>query len=627
MILTKLWAALLACLATACLAGMFLLSLRSSTGFSEADEKVIRAVTDAGLAAIAADIQSSPVGLGASMLGDSRLKEAMDGALDPRYRGPSLSDVFSQVANEGILREHASMSVAIVGKDGAIVARTGLEERLFDDLVQSKTFGAAQADPKDTLYSATLGGTLHAVKVSRRDLTTLERRLVSIQAIDLGGGSFFRRVLGTSHPAGLVRSGQLLGDAIGGAKTSELTELVTANMSNVPPQGASQVFVVGEGSNARIGAIGRVPGPAGKGNDATMFSVLSLTTSGARQHDLAQALSRAHQDGLVAQLNWIPLTALLFVALALCFYFPHLECTAPLRRMTEEFDNLAQGRQAQLYQETYNGAIGDLARTAVRAHASMRAGAETGEYEGADYGFADANYTAPSAPAGHSDTASNSDPLPIPPRENRLSEGIDLPDADGDAIMESNAVGEIDPPPPPHATVTDNDPAVAIDDAAIPSALLSDPTPDDAVLEEFMGSLGTKDQHRAAATTPSESGLGRFRPPAEMRGTRAKVEPGLPGPTAMDGDGARPPHETYHNEPGQEYEDRRQNYYREVYEQFVQTKVVCGENTDGFSFDKFARKLEQNTETLMKRDDAADIRFTVYIKNGCAALKARVIKA
>ncbi len=51
-----------------------------------------------------------------------------------------------------------------------------------------------------------------------------------------------------------------------------------------------------------------------------------------------------------------------------------------------------------------------------------------------------------------------------------------------------------------------------------------------------------------------------------------------------------------------------------------------GESTAGFTYEKFAKKLRKNTADLMKRDGISDVKFSVYIKDGKAALKAKVVK-
>ncbi|MBL4686546.1 MAG: hypothetical protein JKY37_18265 [Nannocystaceae bacterium] len=74
--------------------------------------------------------------------------------------------------------------------------------------------------------------------------------------------------------------------------------------------------------------------------------------------------------------------------------------------------------------------------------------------------------------------------------------------------------------------------------------------------------------------------------------------------------------------------DPTRDYYLEVYEEFMQVKEACGEATTSFTFEKFSRKLSKQTaEIKKKRPGVADVRFTVYVKDGKAALRAKVIKA
>ena len=73
--------------------------------------------------------------------------------------------------------------------------------------------------------------------------------------------------------------------------------------------------------------------------------------------------------------------------------------------------------------------------------------------------------------------------------------------------------------------------------------------------------------------------------------------------------------------------DPRETYFQEIYEEFVQVKMACGESTDKFPFDKFAAKLRKNTAALMGKPGVTDVQFSVYIKDGKAALKASPIKS
>ncbi|RYZ05029.1 MAG: hypothetical protein EOO73_21820 [Myxococcales bacterium] len=66
--------------------------------------------------------------------------------------------------------------------------------------------------------------------------------------------------------------------------------------------------------------------------------------------------------------------------------------------------------------------------------------------------------------------------------------------------------------------------------------------------------------------------------------------------------------------------------WRQVYQDFVALKQQCGESTDGFTYDKFESTLKKNRDTLMNRHGAKRVKFSVYVKEGKAALKATPLK-
>lgn len=67
-------------------------------------------------------------------------------------------------------------------------------------------------------------------------------------------------------------------------------------------------------------------------------------------------------------------------------------------------------------------------------------------------------------------------------------------------------------------------------------------------------------------------------------------------------------------------------HFREVFEEFVATQKECGAPVAGLTFEKFVRKLHAARDQVMKRHKAASVRFTVYVKEGRAALKASPVK-
>jgi hypothetical protein len=69
-----------------------------------------------------------------------------------------------------------------------------------------------------------------------------------------------------------------------------------------------------------------------------------------------------------------------------------------------------------------------------------------------------------------------------------------------------------------------------------------------------------------------------------------------------------------------------ETHFREVFDQFVTTQKECGASVNGLTFDKFVRKLHAAREQVMQRHNAPSVRFTVYVKEGRAALKASPVK-
>jgi hypothetical protein len=560
---TKIWTAVLAVLATVCLAGMYLLSTGSSGGFTEADKTAVRAVTEAGMAALASDVNASPVSVGPSLLVDTRLKDALDpppppakpdaDALEPQ----PLEEVFEQVANESLLNENPLMSVALVDKTGAVLAKTGLAPELFDELMKLAPMTEALKAEDAPLISATLGGKLHAIKLSRPLTEEKGRRLVAIQVVELGGGSFFRRVVGTTNPAALVRGKQIIGEPIGGAKADELLAWVGAHIDEIPPEGASAVFEVGEGGETRIGSAARVPGPAGKGKEGTVFVVLSSHNLSSTQQDMASALKSAINDDGLAKLNWPLVGGLLVISLLLTFYLPHLEFTTPMRRMQSELTAMIEGRKHQLDHDTWGGMFGTVGRSIMAMLEAQRISLDAALVDS----DADPGRRTRSTRAIRS-TRSNRRPKS---REHKVVDGEETSGDDAEAIELPNAnEGQVerhasaDLPPTPRLSAAMPVPAPAFDDAAQPDNLDDD-----------------SDAISLAAATGND----------------------------------------------------REAYYQRIYTEFVETKTACGESLEGFTYDKFAKKLRKQSDDLLGRGDVKDVEFSVYVKDGKAALRAKVIKA
>jgi len=67
-------------------------------------------------------------------------------------------------------------------------------------------------------------------------------------------------------------------------------------------------------------------------------------------------------------------------------------------------------------------------------------------------------------------------------------------------------------------------------------------------------------------------------------------------------------------------------YFKQVYDQFLSVKQSCGEPTAGLTYQKFSEKLVKNRDDLKSKTGCKEVRFTVYVKDGKAALKATPVK-
>ncbi len=63
-----------------------------------------------------------------------------------------------------------------------------------------------------------------------------------------------------------------------------------------------------------------------------------------------------------------------------------------------------------------------------------------------------------------------------------------------------------------------------------------------------------------------------------------------------------------------------------VFDDFVRMKRQCGEQVDGLTFEKFSQTLKKNRDTLIQRHGCRRVKFSVYVKDGRASLKATPVK-
>ena len=619
-LLTRIWGVILACLATFFLAGLFLVAAGDNEDFTDADRAAIRAMTEAGLASLEAQVAASPVEQTSGILYDARMQEALASSDDTVEPGQmTVGEQIEEFAEAVRVRTgDGTVTVALLDSSNSIKAVNGAAALKLTDLIDNDALTSV-ASNEESLFSITLDGKLHVAKLSKAD--DAGNRILGIAELDTRAGSMFRRVIGSSNPAALVRKGKLVGELIGGADEEEIVALAKAHYADAPSEGASPAFKIGEGSDARLGSLGRLPGPAGRGEDGALLVVLSGKTAAASRHDLASTLSRARDEGGLPTDKLVLLLGLAIVTAALAIYLPGLEGLAPLRRLTAEFQAMAQGTQHALFHDRYAGRVGELARSANAAHEALRT-AYLAELEIEEEEF-EANPTAPRArarsgavrrPTRSHRKAPTGKRTPQGGRKLRSSKSRQLVEAaPGPGPVGPESLGDLEDPDEAIASAPAREPAPAREElppsrpevAAPPELMAPEPTP----------VAPTRPATPPTAVPPvAKPAAPVFKAPAPApMPTAAPPRPATTAPTAPVAPAGG---------------DEEDEYYREVYEEFLQVKQACGEATANFTFDKFAKKLAKQTADIKKkREGVKDVKFTVYVKDGKAALRAKVVKA
>jgi hypothetical protein len=103
-------------------------------------------------------------------------------------------------------------------------------------------------------------------------------------------------------------------------------------------------------------------------------------------------------------------------------------------------------------------------------------------------------------------------------------------------------------------------------------------------------------------------------PPPPLRGSAPPLPSVTPKPvpvTASPADGA---------------EDLDRAHFSQVFEEYLALRQKCGESVVGLSLDKFVAKLQSNRDQLISKHGCRTARFTVYEKDGKAAIRALPVR-
>jgi hypothetical protein len=273
-----------------------------------------------------------------------------------------------------------------------------------------------------------------------------------------------------------------------------------------------------------------------------------------------------------------------------------LEADRPLRRLQADAVRLAKGERERLAEDGHGGRFGSIARSVnIQVDKLVR------DAKAAKKDLDQLLGPAPEGSLGAMD----------------LLGGTPLPARPGIQVAPALAPPSAPSAPPPSQFRFSDQPAPK----PVTAAPQLDLPPPKAPARPAMGAPPPAPPRPPVPVSGGGGAAPPPRPPASVRAPSAPPRKGIDddilsqpdesGPTTI-----APMHST----------NTEETYFREVFEQFVELKRKCGEPTTGLTYAKFGEKLRKNRDELMAKTGCTQVRFTVYVKDGKAALKATPVK-
>ena len=236
------------------------------------------------------------------------------------------------------------------------------------------------------------------------------------------------------------------------------------------------------------------------------------------------------------------------------------------------------------------------------------------------------------------------EPLEARPQAGRASaRGDKTDDASSAAKGDFSFAGLLDDGRSAHAAAADaqplheDEPPPAEEPAPFPG---DEPTRIEPVSAALLDKLRERDEEMSLAANPGWGSLvpegeplDRTAESAPLAMDHAQVPAGIrpeleSAPPSEEPAAATEANVTMHDfsMPALQGEDPDAPHWLETYDRFKEMKGQLGEETDKITFEKFAAKLKKNRADLLAKHRCKGVRFSVYEKDGKAAIKATAIR-
>ncbi|MBA3462280.1 MAG: hypothetical protein H0T46_20125 [Deltaproteobacteria bacterium] len=467
----------------------------------------------------------------------------------------------------------------LIDRRGRVVARVRLDENDFGDIAAGRPLvdDALAGFLRDDLWAQ--NGTMYfvsAAPVIRRDPP-----VAYVGAIVLGHQ--VTNALATKLVSSLnVDVGFYLGkDDVAGSKNIAvdhgplLDSLKTLQGGDLDQDcQAAKPIEISTGKEYYNAVVARLPGEAALKN--AFYSVLIKRPEAVGFMGTLKAVSQS--DLGATKLLWPIVGGLFLVMLVGGIAFMYLESDRPLKRLTADAVRLAKGEKERLGEDEHPGKFGSIARSVNIAIDKLGREAKTAKKD-----LDQLLGPAPEGSLGTIDLLATSLP---PARPGGPAPAVSPPPSDFRFHDPGPAPSRPATPPPIRPGTPAPVPPAMTSRPPVPPSQFSAPP--------------------RAPTAPPVMSLGDSLDDDIL----GSVTPAVPAAPMLDLGSA----------------GDVDSYFKSVFDQFIAMKKSCGEPTTGLTYSKFSEKLEKNREDLIAKTGCKEVKFTVYVKDGKAALKATPVK-
>jgi hypothetical protein len=388
----------------------------------------------------------------------------------------------------------------------------------------------------------------------------------------------------------LLLRGKVIASSRPPGQLDALPELITHHAKEIETAKRTQAIPMTVGKEDLIVVAAPFPGQAGE-----QQAYYALVGQHPANSGITALFANATSDDLSwGNFHWLPLIAGVFGMIFFGLLFQRLEVDAPINRLRRELQKLASGDVHKIQDSHYGGKVGGLAR---------------------DINAAVERFT--HAPTQRSDIAGKDLNAILGPSGGST---FDLPATDS-AFASGEPPPAFAPPPPP--SFSSAPPPSSFSAPPLPT-FSPPPAPSFAPPQPFnAASLGFGSSSPATAEADPPM-------PLPLPGATKASSWGAPPPAASRFGGGDEERASTDNDATRvvpyDAEEEEEVHFRTIFDDFIAKKRDCGESTAGLTRDKFLQKLRDNKANLIAKHSCRTVRFSVYVKDGKAALKATPIR-